>query len=165
MRPESIPSQAFEQLYRDYHQPIVQYLKRLVNQHETAEDLAHETFVKALRHLEQLVQVSSARSWLYRVATNTAYDYLRRRRLVEMQPLTEAQSQVFAAPSIEARFDDMEPILAALQHLPEHYRRPLLLATAGYDHETIATALNSNVATIKTRVYRARNRFREVYSA
>ena len=154
-----------EQVYTDYYQPILRHLERLVRNHETAEDLAHETFIKALRGWEQLEQVASVRGWLYRIATNTAYDFLRRGRRIDMQPLTDDHAQVFTAPPIETRFDDAEPILAALQHIPEHYRRPLLLATAGYDHKDIACALNSNVNTIKTRVHRARMQFRQHYAA
>jgi RNA polymerase sigma-70 factor, ECF subfamily len=156
---------SIEQLYTDYYQPILRHLERLVRNHETAEDLAHETFIKALRHWNQLDQVTSVRGWLYRIATNTAYDYLRRGRRVDIQPLTDDHAQRFTAPPIETRFDDAEPILAALHRIPEHYRRPLLLATAGYDHKDIANALHSNVNTIKTRVHRARMQFRQHYAA
>src|SRR5688500_18305919 len=78
-----------EQLYQDHRQPILRYLDRLVSDRETAEDLCHETFTKALRHWKELEQVAVARSWLYRIATNTAYDYLRRRRRVAITPLTD----------------------------------------------------------------------------
>ena len=156
---------AIEQLYIVYQPLIQRYLERLINNRETAEDLTHETFIKALRHWEQLDQVTSARGWLYRIAANTAYDYLRRGRRIEITPLTDDYAEVFAAPARETRFDDAEPILAALHHIPEHYRLPLLLATAGYDHKDIAAALNSNVNTIKTRVHRARMQFRQHYAA
>ena len=156
---------AIEQLYTAYQPLIQRHLERLVNNRETAEDLTHETFIKALRRWEQLEQVTSVRGWLYRIATNTAYDYLRRKRRVEITPLTDDHAEVFAAPARETQCDDAEPILAALQHIPEHYRLPLLLSTAGYDHTDIATALHSNVNTIKTRVHRARMQFRQHYAA
>jgi RNA polymerase sigma-70 factor (ECF subfamily) len=164
MEPDALSTNAVEQLYHEYHQPIQRYLERLIGNRETAEDLAHETFIKALRHWTQLNQSASARNWLYRIATNTAYDYLRRKCRVEMTPLTDDHAQRFTAPPIETRFDDAEPILAALHRIPEHYRRPLLLATAGYDHKDIANALHSNVNTIKTRVHRARMQFRQHYA-
>jgi RNA polymerase sigma-70 factor, ECF subfamily len=50
MRPEMTPAQAIEQLYDEYHQPILRYLERLVRERETAEDLCQKTFLKALRH-------------------------------------------------------------------------------------------------------------------
>src|SRR3712207_3045731 len=89
---------AIEQLYHEYHQPIQRYLERLVGQHETAEDLAHETFIKALRHWDQHDPAAPARGWLYRIATNTAYDYLRRRQRVAMTPLTDEHATTCIAP-------------------------------------------------------------------
>jgi RNA polymerase sigma-70 factor (ECF subfamily) len=164
MEPTTPSARAIEALYTTYHQPIQRYLERLLSNHETAEDLTHETFIKALRHWEQLEQAASVRGWLYRIATNTAYDYLRRKRRVEITTLTDEHTTTCIAPAMELRIDDAEPIQAALQHIPEHYRLPLLLAAAGYDHKDIAAALKSNPNTIKTRVHRGRVRFRQVYT-
>jgi RNA polymerase sigma-70 factor (ECF subfamily) len=70
------------------------------------------------------------------------------------------------APAPEAQFDDAEPVWAALNHLPEHYRVPLLLQLwAGYSLDDIAAALGCNINTVKSRVHRARLRFRELYAA
>jgi RNA polymerase sigma-70 factor, ECF subfamily len=164
MNQHTTSTSSVEQLYGEYYAPIQRYLERLVSNREAAEDLAQETFIKALRHWEQH-EVARVRGWLYRIATNTAYDYLRRGRRVEIAQLTDDDAQVFAAPPMETRIDDAEPILAALRCIPEHYRLPLLLASAGYDHKDIAAALNSNVNTIKTRVHRARVQFRQHYAA
>jgi RNA polymerase sigma-70 factor, ECF subfamily len=158
-------TQSIEQLYHEYYQPILRYVQCLVNQRETAEDLVHETFIKALCHWEQLNQAMRVRGWLYRIATNTAYDYLRRRRRVEVTPLTDDHAMTCLAPLIESRLADAEPIQMALHHIPTHYRLPLLLASAGYDHQAIAEVMGLNVTTVKTRVHRARTRFRQVYIA
>jgi RNA polymerase sigma-70 factor (ECF subfamily) len=157
------PAITIEQLYHDHHQSIRRYLNRLVSDRETAEDLCQETFIKALRHWNELEQVAVARNWIYRIATNTAYDYLRRRRRVASTPLTDEHE---AASAVETAFDDGEPVWVALNHLPEQYRVPLLLQLwAGYSLNDIAAALGCNVNTIKTRVHRARLRFRQIYVA
>jgi RNA polymerase sigma factor (sigma-70 family) len=83
---------AIEQLYYDEHQLLLRYLKRLVSDCEAAEDLCHETFIKALQHWNQHDPAANARGWLYRIASNTAYDYLRRRRRVAMTTLTDEQT-------------------------------------------------------------------------
>ena len=161
------PSQSIEaidQLYREFHRPIQRYLERLVGSRETAEDLAHETFIKALRHWDERT-AASVRGWLYRIAANTAYDFLRRRRRVEITVLTDEHHAMAIAPATELRIDEAQPIQAALRQIPEHYRQPLLLVIAGYDHQDIAAALGVNVNTIKTRVHRARARFRQAYTA
>ena len=156
---------AIEQLYAVYHQPLLRHLQRLVANAETAEDLMHETFIKALLHWHELNSVAATSKWLYRIATNTAYDYLRRRRRVEMLSLNEDTATDITAPAVEAHWEDAEPILAALHQLPEHYRTPLLLISAGYDTKDIATAMGLNLNTIKTRTHRARAQFRHHYAA
>ena len=151
---------AIDQLYREWHQPIQRYLERLVGQRETAEDLVQETFIKALRHWDQHDPAAAPRGWLYRIATNTAYDYLRRKRQITFTSLTDSQA------AIESRLDDVEPILAALRQLPEYYRTPMLLSLhAGYGHKDIAAALKSSVNSVKMRVHRARIQFRQHYIA
>jgi RNA polymerase sigma-70 factor (ECF subfamily) len=157
---------AIEQLYHDYHQPILRYLERLVSQRELAEDLAQETFLKAFRAWHQHESPETLRGWLYRIATNTAYDHLRRQRRLLMLPLTDMQASVLSAPQAETHRDDAEPMWNALNRIPDRYRIPLLLHLwAGYNLNDIAAALGCNVNTVKTRVYRARMQFRQHYIA
>jgi RNA polymerase sigma-70 factor, ECF subfamily len=155
-----------EQLYHDHHKPIRRYLYRLVRDREAAEDLCQETFIKALRHWHTLDTATAAKGWLYRIAANTALDYLRRRRCVAIAPLADEHEASMCVPAVETQFDDAEPIWLALNHLPQHYHVPLLLQIwAGYSLNDIAAALGCNVTTIKTRVHRARVRFRQIYVA
>ena len=153
-----------EQLYRDFHRPIQRYLERLVGSRETAEDLAHETFIKALRHWDERT-TASVHGWIYRIAANTAYDFLRRRRRVEITVLTDEHHAMAIAPATELRIDEAQPIQAALRQIPEHYRQPLLLASAGYGRQDIAAAPGVNVNTIKTRVHQARALSADLYRA
>lgn len=160
------PAITIEQLYDDHHQSLRRYLGRIVHDRETAEDVCHETFIKALRHWNERDQAASARSWLYRIATNTAYDHLRRQRRVAMTSLTDTLETSIHAPALETQFADAEPVWAALNRLPEQYRVPLILQIgAGYSLHDIAATLGCNVNTIKSRVYRARLRFRQLYDA
>ena len=160
------PAPTTEQLYHDHHQPLRRYIERLVSEPETAEDVCHEAFIKALRHWNDRDQAASAHSWLYRIATNTAYDHLRRQHRVAMTSLTDAHETSMHAPALETQFADAEPIWEALNHLPEHYHAPLLLQIGvGYSLHDIAATLGCNVNTIKTRIHRARLRFRQLYVA
>jgi RNA polymerase sigma-70 factor (ECF subfamily) len=151
---------SIEQLYEEHHQPLRRYLARLLNDPTTAEDLCHESFVKALLHWGDRDQAANVRDWLYCIARNTAYDHLRRQRRVAMV------THEACAVALETHFADTEPVWAALNHLPDHYRLPLLLQlAAGYPLHTIAITLDCNINTIKTRLHRARLRFRQLYSA
>jgi RNA polymerase sigma-70 factor, ECF subfamily len=158
MRSEDSAVQAIEQLYHDYHQPILRYLERLVTTRETAEDLVHETFVKVLRHWDQHEPAAPARSWPYRIATNSIYDSLRCGRKIAIVPITPNDTAPFATQ--ERQIDEAASVWRALQRMPAAYRVPLMLHIwPGYPLKDIATALGINVAPIKTRVHRARMKF------
>jgi RNA polymerase sigma-70 factor, ECF subfamily len=155
-----------EVLYQEYQRPLLAYLTRLVSDREAAEDLCQETFIKAMRGWEQRDTAASVTAWLYRIATNTAYDYLRQQRRAAAVMIGHNQdSLALAAPStLDTRMAESAVIHGTLRQIPMHYRLPLLLhACSGYDLKTIAVALGCNVNTIKTRVYRARERFRQAY--
>src|SRR5579871_5632237 len=73
-------TQAFDRLYRYFYTPICLYLAHMVGDYEEGCDLAQETFLKAWQGLHTIHNMARFDSWLYRIATNTAIDYLRRRR-------------------------------------------------------------------------------------
>ncbi len=153
-----------ERLYQDYQRPILAYLLRLVGQRETAEDLCQETFVKALRGWAHRDSQANAAAWLYRIATNTAYDHLRRCRRVCFTPLLETTPTPNPTHAIEACLAESEPVRAALARLPLRYRVPLVLHTClGHSLQEVATMLGCSEAAAKMRLFRARERFRKVY--
>jgi RNA polymerase sigma-70 factor, ECF subfamily len=71
---------AFDRIFIEYATPIYNYALRMVGDADRAADIAQDTFIKAYRKLDQLASASSTRSWLYRIATNTAIDEMRRHR-------------------------------------------------------------------------------------
>jgi RNA polymerase sigma-70 factor, ECF subfamily len=148
-----------ERLYLAHHRPILAYLRRMVGDHETAEDLCQETFLKALRGWMQHDPQASAIGWLYRIATNTAYDSLRRRQ--RCAPLSAAELAPDEVAS-EARIVDNIVLRAALAGLPPSYRTPLLLASGGYSPSELAGAFGCSVPAIRMRIYRARAHLRQI---
>jgi len=166
MEPTAMSHTTIEQLYEAYHRPLLRYLERLVHQRETAEDLCQETFIKALRHWDEREASVSARGWLYCIATNTAFDYLRQQRRVRSVLIAADPAELPSEPAFAAHLDERETIRATLSRIQPHYRVPLLLHSfAGYKLKTIATALGCNLNTIKTRVHRGRAQFRQIYVA
>jgi RNA polymerase sigma-70 factor (ECF subfamily) len=156
----------FEQLYEAYHRPLLRYLERLVHQRETAEDLCQEAFIKALRHWDDRDASLSTRGWLYCIATNTAFDYLRQQRRVKRVLTAGDPAELPSEPAFAAHVDERETVRTVLRRIPTHYRLPLVLHLyAGYKLKTIATVLGCNINTIKTRVHRGRAQFRQIYLA
>ena len=150
-------------LFQRYQRPILAHLARLVDDQATAEDLCQDTFAKALRGWGQGERPTNGGAWLYRIATNAAYDYLRRRRRILFTSLQSADGA--EAIDRSAGDDERDRVRAALADVPERYRVPLLMhACAGYSMDEIAAALGCTCAAVKMRLFRARASFREAYA-
>ena len=76
----------FARIFEEYSSPIFNYVLRMVGDPDRAADVTQDTFIKAYRKLDTLTDATSTRSWLYRIATNTAIDDMRRRRMVSAVP-------------------------------------------------------------------------------
>jgi len=154
-----------EALYRAQHGPLLAYLIRLVGDHAAAEDLCHETFLKAFRSWDQQTEVVNGNAWLRRIATNTAYDYLRRRRRIHFTPLDEAIQPPSGAHSMESRLHEQEPVRRVLAQLSPQARQLLLSASAGHSTGELAAALQCSDTAVRLRLFRARRQFRQAYRA
>src|SRR5258707_5213910 len=77
---------SFDQIYDEYKTPIYNYVYHLVGNREQADDLTQDTFLKAFKALPKMDASLKLSAWLYRIATNTAYDALRRRKLLAWLP-------------------------------------------------------------------------------
>jgi RNA polymerase sigma-70 factor (ECF subfamily) len=150
-----------------HHAPAIQrYLARLTGSEETAEDLTQETFLKAWRRWGQLASVEGARSWLFRIATNTAYDHFRRRRRQPTTRLGADHAETLVAETVGLPIEERELLWALVARLPERYRLPLLLQSyAGYKLNDIATLLGWSEGTVKSRLHRARAQVQKQYAA
>ena len=80
----------FEEIFARFQTPLINFVFRLVGNREQACDLTQDVFVKAYRALASgtTIQAAALSSWLYRIASNTATDALRRRRLISWLPLS-----------------------------------------------------------------------------
>ncbi len=156
---------AFEQLFREYYGDILAYLYRLVGERKQAEDLTQDTFVKAYRALPDLAADANQRAWLYRIGTNTALDWLRRRRLIAWLPLLEGDAHPLVRTSFAETSLEGVAVQRALAQLSARYRVPLVLfACQGLSTQEIAEILHISRGAVKTRLFRARKKFRRIYT-
>ena len=72
---------AFRELVRRYERPVFSLIFRMVRDSATAEDLAQDTFIKVLNHIDKYRPEFKLSSWLFKIANNVAIDHLRRRQL------------------------------------------------------------------------------------
>ena len=155
----------FEKLFGAYQRPIYNYLYRLLGDGGRAEESAQDVFTRAYRSLGRLPEDANHRAWLYRIATNAAYDLLRRRRLIKWVPLMERDLKPEGrAQNIADTLGTTDAVQRALGEIPPKYRAPLILYTVqGYSVGEIGEMMAISQGAVKTRLYRAREMFRKVY--
>jgi RNA polymerase sigma-70 factor, ECF subfamily len=154
---------SIECLYEAHRRPLVAYLARLVRDRTAAEDLCQETFLKAIRGWAGRRSAATTTAWLYRIATNTAYDHLRRRRAAGAQ-LRYSDRLLSCAPAPEPQLDAAALVRQTLERMPARYRLPLLMhILQGYSLDEIAAALDCSYDAVKMRLFRARECFQRAY--
>jgi RNA polymerase sigma-70 factor (ECF subfamily) len=155
---------AMEEIYDRYKRPLFNLAYRYTFDRVAAEDLLQDIFIKIFTHMKDVQKDETFVAWMYRIAINTCYSFLRRRRSRSGQ--TIALSEVEGKKE-EAVYDDHEDSLAApldqaLQELPERLRAVFLLHDVqGYKHGEIARMLGVSVGTSKSQLFKARMRIRE----
>jgi len=155
------------QLFKAYHTPLVRFLTRRLGDRDSAEEIAQETFVRALRQ----ETITSERSWLFAVASNLVRDETRRdarerKRLDRMKADADADaaSQELEPTSME-RAEEQALARQAIEMLAERDREALLMREEGLGYDEIAEALELSVGSVGTTLSRARRRLMEAYEA
>ena len=157
----------FQTVYDEFHAKIRRHLNRLVGTAES-EDLMQETFAKVNQSLRQFRGDSSLSTWIYRIATNTAFDKLRSRSARNMDELPiedHARTVEDHALSVEqmlVRREMNDCIGRFIARLPASYRSILILSDQeDLTNQEIADALGLTLDTVKIRLHRARARLRK----
>ena len=154
-----------ERLFKLYHTPLVRYLTRRLGDRDWAEEVAQETFLRALRQ----DTLTSERSWLFAVATNLVRDEARkderRRRHLQLLADEARDREVEPEPDEVERAQDRAMARKAIDALAERDRLALLMREEGLDYNEIADALGLSVGSIGTTLARARRRLAETYEA
>jgi RNA polymerase sigma-70 factor, ECF subfamily len=155
----------FADLIGPHVKPLFHIIRRTVGQRQDVEDIVQQATLKALIHLAQFRAQASFKTWLVRIGLNEARQWQRGRAASRHVPLDFSTSQLAAAddrlcPSTECQRNEMVARLhSAAAKLPEKYRTVFhLLELEELSVAETAKQLGLNVATVKTRRMRARNR-------
>ncbi len=162
---------AFQAIFTRYQDRIYNYVCRMVGDPIEAQDLTQDSFIKAYKALQRGDAPANPSAWLYRIASRTCLDALRRRRLIRWLPLSKLrgrrQPSGRDAESPEQhllRAQERDRIRQALEQLPPRYRMVLLLREyEGLSYKQIAQATGDSLGTVKVTLYRARERCRREY--
>jgi RNA polymerase sigma-70 factor, ECF subfamily len=161
----------FARLFEEYSAPIYNYVLRMVADADRAADITQDTFIKAYRKLDTVTDATSTRAWLYRIATNTAIDDMRRRRMVS--PMGDDapsyanrpdQSPGPEAQVIASTLD--ERVQRALATLRPNHRQCLLLSDLeDMSAQQIGEVMGISYAAVRTLLCRARGEMRRALAA
>jgi len=155
----------FSLLLDAYRGPVVAYLYRLVHDHAVAEELAQEVFLRVYR-ARNYEPAASFRSWLIRIATNLARNWVRDHRAdagllsLDYEPsLTHWRAPRSPLPNIEERLVSecrLMEVRRAIDALPERHRAAVLMHKyLDMDYWEIARAQNCTVSAVKSMLFRA----------
>ncbi len=166
----------FGRLYAEYKPRIRRYVARLVGEPD-AEDLTQTVFLKASQALKDFRGESTLSTWIYRIATNTAADWMRSpsfRRAIQWVPpdvpfdaeradyATEEHGRLPLADQALVRREMNQCIRQVVDGLPPDYRDAITLSDIeGLKNAEIAERLGVSVDTIKIRLHRARGMLRK----
>lgn len=156
---------AFGLLVRRYEQRIGKLIGRYISDPHEVLDISQEAFLKVYRALGEFRGESAFYTWLYRIAVNTAKNYLvaqsRRPPAQDIDSYDAEQYgrlREFGTPEHLAMRDEIEArIVYAVEILPEELRQAILLREIeGYSYEDIAKIMSCPVGTVRSRIFRAR---------
>ena len=168
---------AYDELIRRYQERIYATVYHMTSNHEDANDLTQETFIKAYRALKSFKGDSSFYTWVYRIAVNKTINFLKQRKNRVQMSLNDLDWNAEHNPDLVALISDKTPrrdlnlaelqekLNAAMQKLSETHRLVVTLHDVqGLPHEEIGRIMNCNVGTVRSRLFYARQQLQAYLS-
>ncbi|MCH5345430.1 MAG: RNA polymerase sigma factor [Acetatifactor sp.] len=157
----------FAAAYEQSRDAVYGYLMYMTRDAELAEDLSQEVFLRMFLHLGKFREESSVRTWALTIARNVFLSYAKRKRPILLQeqgwePMSDINSN---QPEEEAlKKEQAEKVHRCLMCLTEQERTVLLLRDfEELSYEEIAKVMGLKAEVVKSRIHRARQKFREIY--
>src|SRR5271157_2155747 len=160
---------AYDELVKRYRERIYATIYHMTANHEDANDLAQESFIKAFQALKSFKGGSSFYTWLYRIAVNKTINFLKQRKNRQHMSLNDIDFNAEHDPDLVALISDKTPrreagltelqekLNAALLKLSEPHRLVVVLHDVqGQSHEEIAKIMDCNIGTVRSRLFYAR---------
>jgi len=151
-------SLAIEAIYEQYKRPLFSLAYRYTYDSATAEDLLQEIFIKVFTHLKDIQRVETFPGWLYRIAVNTCYSYLRQNKteLQKKVPLSEVEAEMKQPEGESPESYLKKPLDEAIEVLPKKLKSVFLLHDVqGFKHHEISRMLGCSVGTSKSQLFKA----------
>ena len=168
---------AYDLLIRRYQERIYATLYNMTSNHEDANDMTQETFIKAYKALKSFKGDSSFFTWIYRIGVNKTINFLKQRKNRSAMSLNDVDFNAEHDPDLVALVSDKTPsrdagltelqerLNAAMLKLSEPHRLVVTLHDIqGLPHEEIAKIMECNVGTVRSRLFYARQQLQALLS-
>lgn len=159
--------EAFVLIYEHFAPQVHRYIYRLVGSLEQADDITQDTFLRAFQGISKIAADSNVSAWLYRIASNAAFDVLRRRKLITWMPIHEEsdKSDEFTSEDFTPQVIESDIVRRAVAEMPPALAVCLVLRSVeGFSCEEIAEILKIPKGTVFSRLARARESFQQIYT-
>ena len=168
---------AYDDLVRRYQERIYATVYHMTSNHEDANDLAQEAFIKAYHALKSFKGGSSFYTWVYRIAVNKTINFLKQRKNKAQMSLNDLDLNAEHDPDLVALISEKTPrrdinlaelqekLNTAMQKLSEPHRLVVTLHDVqGMSHEEIAKIMECNIGTVRSRLFYARQQLQAYLS-
>lgn len=168
---------AYDELVRRYQERIYATIYHMTSNHEDANDLAQETFIKAFQAIKSFKGGSSFYTWVYRIGVNKTINFLKQRKNRTHISLNDLDFNAEHDPDLVALVSDKTPrrevnlaelqekLNTAMQKLSEPHRLVVTLHDVqGLPHDEIAEIMGCNIGTVRSRLFYARQQLQAYLS-
>jgi RNA polymerase sigma factor (sigma-70 family) len=169
--------ESYDELVKRYQERIYATIYHMTSNHEDANDLAQEAFIKAFHALKSFKGGSSFYTWVYRIAVNKTINFLKQRKNKAQMSLDDLDFNAEHDPDLVALISDKTPrrevnlaelqekLNGAMQKLSEPHRLVVTLHDVqGLSHEEIAKIMDCNIGTVRSRLFYARQQLQAYLS-
>lgn len=166
---------AFEQLIQGYQKKVFNIAYRILGDIDDASDMSQEVFIKVYKSITNFKEESSLSTWIYRIATNTCLDEVRRKKkaasismsstiqLEDGEITIQVEDSKPGPDELIAQKETREEINKAIESLNEEHKAVIVLRDIqGLSYEEISSVLQCSLGTVKSRINRARSSLKNI---
>ncbi|MBR1736588.1 MAG: sigma-70 family RNA polymerase sigma factor [Firmicutes bacterium] len=154
----------FESIVSRYKNLVYSVVLRMINDHEEANDLSQEIFIKLYKNLDKYSPEYKLSTWIIRISTNHVIDY-RRKKKHETVPIDDVEYEITSSSTPEdeyIRAEEKNTLRSLIDSLPDMYKAPIVMYhTDGLSYQEIADATSEPLSKVKNRIFRGRKILKE----
>ncbi len=154
----------FTELVTRYKSLVYSVILRMINDHEEANDLAQEVFIKVYKNLDKYSPEYKFSTWIMRITTNLVIDY-RRKKKQETISMEDMEVEIASAHTPENSYIQKEQeniVNSAINSLPDMYKVPIVLYHhQGLSYQEIGEIIGEPLSKVKNRIFRGRKMLKE----